>query len=200
SQESLKKHHPDWEYKLWTEEDIPSLQLENQEFYDLSENCAEKADIVRYELLNKFGGVYVDIDFVCLKPFDVLTQYEFWAGIEPLDCYNKWVLSNAIIGAVPHHPILRHCIETIQTSWYESSNTFVRVGPAHLSESVIAKTPQNSTDVIIFPKSFFYSLDFRDGLAARNDNILENSITSQIRSESFAMHYWAGTWWRKEEV
>nr|MBA2306899.1 hypothetical protein [Candidatus Dependentiae bacterium] len=45
SQESLKKHHPDWEYKLWTEEDIPSLQLENQEFYDLSQNYAEKADI-----------------------------------------------------------------------------------------------------------------------------------------------------------
>ncbi|MBA2306897.1 hypothetical protein H0W26_02065 [Candidatus Dependentiae bacterium] len=197
SQESLKKHHPDWEYKLWTEEDIPSLHLENQEFYDLSQNYAEKADIVRYELLNKFGGVYVDIDFVCLKPFDVLTQYDFWAGIESLDCQNRWVLSNAIIGAVPHHPILRHCIETIPTSWYKIPDTFLRVGPAHLSESVIASTPQDSTTVIIFPKSFFYSLDFKDGLAARNDNLHQASITSQIRPESFAMHYWAGTWWRK---
>ena len=199
SQESLKKHHPDWEYKLWTEADIPALQLHNKKFYDLSTNYAEKADIVRYELLNKFGGIYVDVDFVCYKPFDVLTQYDFWAGIEPLDCKNRWVLSNAIIGAIPGHPILRHCIETIQKSWYESSNTFIRVGPAHLSNSVVACTTKNSNNIIIFPKSFFYSLDFRNGLAALHDELNYKDIQSQIRPESFAMHFWAGTWWRPEE-
>ena len=198
SQESLKKHHPDWEYKLWTDADIPSLGLQNEKFYNLSENYAEKADLVRYELLDKFGGVYVDVDFVCYKPFDVLTQYGFWAGIESLDCVNRWIMSNAIIGAAPGHPILRHCIDTIQQSWYETSDTFLRVGPAHLSESVVACASSDSDDVIIFPKSFFYSLDFKNGLAALKDKLNYSDIQSQIRPETFAMHFWAGTWWRPE--
>ena len=34
----------------------------------------EKSDIFRYEILYRFGGVYVDTDFECIKPFECFAQ------------------------------------------------------------------------------------------------------------------------------
>ena len=86
SQKSIQELHPDWGYKLWTDADIPRLQLHNQQYYDRMQNFGGKADIVRYELLYRFGGLYLDIDFVCKKPLDWLCHYDLWAVTLPLDC------------------------------------------------------------------------------------------------------------------
>ncbi len=72
SQESIRRLHPDWEYKLWTDEDVASFGLHNQDLYDQCDNYGEKADIFRYEILHRYGGMYLDVDFICLKPLDVL--------------------------------------------------------------------------------------------------------------------------------
>ena len=210
SQESFKRLHPDWEYKLWTDADIPSLNLHNKKFYDLSTNYGEKADIMRYEILYKFGGVYADVDFMCFKPLDVLCQYDVWASIEPLDCSQGTGINNAIIGSIPGHPLLRHCIETIKDTWYTTSNLFIRVGPQHFKRSFLTFAQENNDNVIAFPKSFFYPLDFRDGLtylrgkdARKNGrkkvkttaHILQNKgLEKLIKPEAFAMHLWAGSW------
>ena len=85
-QQSWLANHPDWEYYLWTDADIAALGLENREFYDTSNNYGERSDIARYEILYRFGGVYVDVDYECLKPLDKLHyQYDLYTGIQPLD-------------------------------------------------------------------------------------------------------------------
>nr|MBA2306667.1 hypothetical protein [Candidatus Dependentiae bacterium] len=183
SQESLKNYHPTWEYKLWTDADIPSLQLENQNFYDLSDNYGEKSDILRYEILYRFGGVYADVDLIALRPFDVLSQYDLWTGIEPLNC-SPAGLNNAIIASMPYHPILQSCIEGIKKSWYESTNIFFRAGPRHFTKHFLAFAQENSDNIIALPKSFFYPIDC--------SIVLDRSL---IRSESFGVHLWEGSWW-----
>ena len=194
SQESFKKHNPDWEYKLWTDADVKSLMLHNQKFYDLSDNYGEKSDILRYELLHKFGGVYVDVDFICFKPLDVLCQYDLWAALEPLDCSNGTGINNAIIGSIPYHPILRHAIESIQETWYSGTNVFERVGPYHFKESFIKYAAQDLDNIIAFPKSFFYPLDFLQGMTHLKGNMDFAAIDNYKQPESFAMHLWAGSW------
>ena len=194
SQQSLKKHHPGWEYKLWTDADIPSFILHNKKFYDLTNNYAEKADILRYELLYTFGGVYVDVDFLCFKPFDVLSQYNLWAALEPLDCSHGTGINNAIIGSVPGHPILKHCIESVEQSWYTGANIYQRVGPEHFKESFVKYAQEDLENIIALPKSFFYPLDYNQGMTYLKKKMKFNSIKSVIRPESFAMHLWAGSW------
>lgn len=35
-------------------------------------------------VLSKYGGVFIDVDFICLKPFDELVyRYEYFSGFEP---------------------------------------------------------------------------------------------------------------------
>ena len=102
---SWKNNHPDWEYRLWADDDIVAFGLYNQEMYDEAENYGEKSDIARYEILERFGGVYVDIDFECLQPLDALHHmYDFYIGIQPLD--TRYVqVNNALIGSIPGHDI-----------------------------------------------------------------------------------------------
>ena len=55
--------HPDWEYMLWTEENIPKLI--NYKHFVATYKLSGKANIVRYELLYRYGGVYIDADARC---------------------------------------------------------------------------------------------------------------------------------------
>ncbi len=194
SQESIKKYHPDWEYKLWTDKDIPDLYLHNQKFYDLSDNYGEKADIVRYEILYKFGGVYADVDFICFKPFDILCQWDLWASMEPMDIAGGIGINNAIIGSIASHPILDHCISTIKESWYASKNIFVRVGPKHFKKSFLTCAEKDHDNIIALPRSFFYPLDFQSGIWKLKGKTDYKLLNSALRPESFAVHLWAGTW------
>lgn len=62
--------HPEWEVRLW---DRPEWPLRNQDLYDrASELCPGfegqlRSDVWRLELLLEHGGVYLDVDFECLK-------------------------------------------------------------------------------------------------------------------------------------
>ncbi len=207
SQESIKKYHPDWEYRLWTDADIPALQLHNQKFYDLAENFGAKADILRYELLYKYGGVYLDVDFVCLKSFDVLCQYDLWGAIQPIDCMAA--VCNGVIGAVPGHPILQDCITSLEESWntYQNGkshlyNVVEMTGPLHFQRSFMKFVQDESMYIIALPASFFFPITFGQrslGTKAQNSRI-QRKINSLIKPEAFAIHYWAASWWDKHQT
>ena len=68
--DSWKIKNPDFEYFLWDEKEILKLGLDAEKEYRSTNNFGIKSDIARYEILNRFGGVYVDTDFECLKPLD----------------------------------------------------------------------------------------------------------------------------------
>ena len=116
--ESWVRHHPDWDIRLWTDDDIPPLV--NQDIYDRAARYVPepnigqlKADIVRYELLWQHGGVFLDIDFEALKPIDpLLNDVECFAAWEIQD---EWI-ANGFMGATVHHPFIGRLIEQLPAS------------------------------------------------------------------------------------
>jgi hypothetical protein len=44
---------------------------------------AHMADVIRLEMLQRFGGIYLDLDIVSLRPFAPFLQHEFVMGMEP---------------------------------------------------------------------------------------------------------------------
>ncbi|OGG19430.1 hypothetical protein A2721_02790 [Candidatus Gottesmanbacteria bacterium RIFCSPHIGHO2_01_FULL_47_48] len=80
---------------------------------------AHKADIVRLQKLLPLGGVYLDNDVICAKPFAPLYKYplvlgkEIWNGTR-LKIYaeNAWVcLCSAVVLAQPNSPFLSRWLE-----------------------------------------------------------------------------------------
>ena len=53
--------------------------LRNQDLFDAAEHPAQRADLARFEILLRFGGVYVDTDFEALAPIQ--------ARLEDVECF-----------------------------------------------------------------------------------------------------------------
>lgn len=77
-------HHymPDWEYRLWNEENFDVNQnAYAKEAYE-ARKYAFVSDYVRLWALEREGGIYLDTDVEMFKPFDDLLGYKAFAGFE----------------------------------------------------------------------------------------------------------------------
>lgn len=194
-QQTWFENHPGWLYKLWTDADLSDFELENKKYFDESTNYAEKADILRYELLNRYGGVYVDVDVKCIKPFDRLHKaYDFYCGMHPITTVWNFVLvNNALIGSIPGHPILRACIDTIPKKWdgnyiNDVVKVVERTGPKLFTESFMTAVDNHLDGIIALPPHYFYSIGNKKELMISEDT------AKVIKEEVFALHYWAASW------
>ena len=79
---SWHRFMPDWEYKLWNEEnfDVQSTPYTAEAY--AAGKYAFVSDYVRLLALCQEGGVYLDVDFEVYKPFDTLLSFPAFAGIE----------------------------------------------------------------------------------------------------------------------
>lgn len=79
---SWHKHMPDWEYKLWNEDNFDvNLTSYTKEAYE-AKKYAFVSDYVRLLALYDEGGLYLDVDFMVYKPFDDLLHWKAFAGFE----------------------------------------------------------------------------------------------------------------------
>lgn len=179
----------DWLYILWDEAKIAQLNLYNQALYDAAPNFGQKADIARWEILYHFGGLYVDVDCECLRPFDELHYaFDLYTGLQPLDS-NYLQLNNALVGARPCHPVIYHCIKTIPDDWKKYRAVVQTTGPVHFTRSFYLMANKYGTCDIALPAAYFYPLGVTDKVA---DKKLWHE------QGAYAVHWWAKSWMPKE--
>lgn len=73
---------PDWEYKLWNEDNYDINELPYvKEAYEAGK-FAFVSDYVRLWALYNEGGLYLDVDFEVYQSFDTLLNHKAFAGFE----------------------------------------------------------------------------------------------------------------------
>jgi len=98
---------------LWTEKEIDALNLVNTDKYDYYYRLQKYygcADIVRVEVLYKYGGIYIDADSICNNPMDDLLNRDFFAVYVP-NMNNR--VGNSFIGSTAGNEILTAYIHKI---------------------------------------------------------------------------------------
>jgi hypothetical protein len=109
-------------YFLFDDNDCELFIKKNFEIQVYNAYCriipgAFKADLWRYCILYIYGGVYVDIDTICINTIDdyLNNDIEFMTPIDLNNCphYGKYNLFNSFIASIPKHPILLDCINRI---------------------------------------------------------------------------------------
>lgn len=143
--ETWARHNPSWEVKLWTDRELATLPF--SERVGQGEWIAERSDLFRYELLNRFGGVYVDTDMECLRPIEpLLDSVEAFAAWEAPDR-----LGNAILGFTPGHPAvaltLEHAYGALQSQ---------RAGRIRTAGPTVTRAFKGRSDVTVFGVERFY--------------------------------------------
>lgn len=175
---------PGWELRQWGEEEVADLfPLRNQSVYDRAPRlCPDhvgqlRSDVLRYEILERFGGVYVDADFECLRPIDDL--------LRGVDCFAAWEIqgkwiNNAILGAVPTHPFIERLIQGLPASVRRNRGAKPNriSGPQYVTRS----WRHDGSRVRIFDQRLFYPYGFAD--------IAEHGPDEEW-PKAYAAHHWA---------
>ena len=203
---SWKSHHPNWEYKLWSNSDAiyfvekhyPEMVGQYVAFsYDI-----QRADAFRYMLLHHYGGVYVDMDFECLQNVEpLLLGHKFVIGLEPFDQARSQglmkLVSNALIACIPQHSFLRETVEhlkSIDPKIVTHTEVLSSTGPIMLQQEL---ERYGGDDVHILRPEVFFPLSNN----SKNINLLKRGDPGSgqikqalIAQDSYGIHYWANSW------
>jgi inositol phosphorylceramide mannosyltransferase catalytic subunit len=189
--DSWPQFNPDFEYRLWNEESILSLgDFPSLKAFRKAKSFGAKSDIARYEILWRYGGIYADTDFECLRSFRELAEgCGFFVG----NLYDqKPDICNAIIAAAPGHEILgrlRSSTTKVITST-EPMEIIEATGPGLLTREILAAVDDLADGDVVFPSAFFYPFpNYR----------LEKKASEEIKAEyatevAYAIHYWEVSW------
>ena len=131
---SWQRRHPDWQMRLWTDQNLPRDTF-NQAIIDQTTIYAQKADILKHELMNRFGGVYIDIDFECLRNIEpLLDGVPYFYGEEV-----PGRVAHGILGSVPGHPFTRWCQERIPELFpWQRGRILEETGPEFFGRAIAA--------------------------------------------------------------
>jgi len=133
--EYLKSINPGWHHILYDDIDIQEFifQYYGQRILEIYESInplygPARADLFRYLLIFRMGGVYLDIKSGCSKPFDSFIKendvflLSYWhnqqgeefagCGVHPADGIDSEFQNGHVICA-PDHPIMKGVIELV---------------------------------------------------------------------------------------
>jgi mannosyltransferase OCH1-like enzyme len=170
--DTWKMIHPDWNYILVDNEYISKFEFENIEAINhlINEKKYDGAsDIIRYELLYKYGGFLPCSDAICIKNVD-----ELFIGddIEMLYVVHENEISRPdmflpVYASTPKHPFLRVLIDEIKKIPISSlRNPYVSVGNFLVSKHLYKKDVPN---VKKFPSHYFVPTHFTTGMVYNGD-------------------------------
>jgi mannosyltransferase OCH1-like enzyme len=173
--------HPDWEYRLWTDDNLPPLR--NREAFDRSPTWNQKSNVLRYELLWQYGGVYVDADCEALRPLDPLLEgTDLFAGEEGSPTI-PGLIATGVIGCTPRHRCMRLLLDGIEVD--RPGESWEISGPLYLTRTV----EKQRIPIRLYPSHYFYPVHHTE----RRPLYFGLSHRAPRLAESYFLHHWATT-------
>jgi len=205
-QRTWQSHHPDWTYYLWTD-------VDNREFlrrhypwflpiYDSYPEPIMRVDAVRCFILYHFGGVYVDLDFECLRPMEpLLADQQVVFGLEPpahLELHFpkerglQQIVCNAWMASVPGHPFWEHLFKQL-IAYHRAPGPLDATGPFLLTRAYQSYPHQERIRIV--PSDLLYPVSSQKPWPE-----LTPEAQTRIAQTAYGIHNWRGNWWRGAAV
>lgn len=144
---------------------------------------AESSDMVRLLALQKFGGIYKDMDYEVYNYDllnDLISKFDFIGGRERYNIRSYY--GNSFIASKANHPIINKAIAYIQRNHSSSSETPTYIkfpsiqldsiyfnGPPVITFAYFAKNNQEGNHDIILPPWMIYNMNLAHTLNKRCD-------------------------------
>lgn len=187
---SWEKYCPDYEIIRWDESnyDINKCQYMRQAYEE--KKWGFVPDYARVDIVNQYGGIYMDTDVELIKPLDDILECSMYCGFEN-DTKTNFGLG---FGAEPGHPLLHLILERYETlSFYKDDGTLnLTPSPVYQTEELLKwglvpnNTYQKLNDgVIVFPREY---------LCPRELDSEEITITNK----TISIHHFDGSWLPEE--
>ena len=157
--------------------DIP-LHIQTKKFQFTEHIC----DLMRLELIYQNGGIYLDVDTICIRPFDDLLNYQCVMGLEvgrhKDQLYEKTIgLCNAVLMGISKNKFMELWIEQFHSDYRPEWNYNCVQMPYNLSKEY--------PDIIhIEPKTSFFKYSWDEN---GKTNLFD---TNSDISDCYSLHLW----------
>jgi mannosyltransferase OCH1-like enzyme len=180
--------HPGWDIKIWTGgRDIGELvtgsQVAKSRYPHLLKRCchlSQRSNIWRYEIIEQFGGLYLDTDFEPIKCIESIIEDKSAFAGKAYTCHGETGIQIqtgcALIGSTPHHPWLREMVFSI-----EGQDPSAR---GSLGVGYFTQITSRHPEVHLFEPDIFYS--------TRNDD--QGRYKPPVPHAAYAVHRWSNNW------
>jgi mannosyltransferase OCH1-like enzyme len=150
-----------WKYILWRDKDIKKLNLRNIVVFNNATSWQQKSDIARYEVLYKYGGIYLDVDMIWLKTnlnLYLNLETSHFIGVQEhfsrnLQYIGKPFISNGFIAVSKNNTIIKNCIQKLPKRINLSKKAFITTGPGLLNSCI-------NIDITVIPTDWVFPVNF----------------------------------------
>lgn len=197
-QNKIKELHPDFIYKFYTDDDMFNIiKSEFPEYYESFNNLPRmimKIDMFRYFLMYKYGGLYCDIDYLMIKPFNLLNYDVVLPSNRENDRQDPICLGNCIFASKPNHPFWKLLMDSLfyidreKLNYTDDKNidgNEYGTGPAFVYNSWRKYNQEKQNNSIYIPRrELFHPI-----------TKINNEYINELRGkECYGMHICTGLW------
>ncbi|MDE8654590.1 glycosyltransferase [Novosphingobium album (ex Liu et al. 2023)] len=180
--------HPDWEIRLWGNEELDGVEWHN------ARHIAEMrqrewngvADMMRWEILHALGGVVFDADSICLRPLDDhlldCAAFTCWEN----EIVRPGLLAAGYFGCEAGNPFVARIIEDIAARpSVVDELAWKTVGPLRLTESY---RQARYSPLRIYPSHYFIPRHFSGMTYEGSDPVYAEQLWGSTRKAYDAIH------------
>jgi mannosyltransferase OCH1-like enzyme len=196
-QKKLIALHPDWEYRLWTDDDNTAFVKQHfPDFYStyigLPKNIM-RADVIRYLIMYKIGGLYLDLDYEMVKPFDIFNYDLVLPYNRQIRCGDSYdAFGNCIFASCPGHPFWQYVIDDLKNmSDYEATYRSLFGKPYMTSRTTLEEA---ITGPVLLTKVFYATKDKLTNYTLPVREEFHPEKSKDISGKTYGIHHCSGTW------
>jgi inositol phosphorylceramide mannosyltransferase catalytic subunit len=197
--DTWERMHPQWDHRLYDDEECRAFVKESGdgwlEIYDGLARPVQRADLFRYLVVYRCGGLYADIDVECFRPVDPLLAeracvFAVQAHLtrrrqKELGYRRPRQIANCIFAAQAGHPFLGAILERVQKLPALPACTDEDVedstGPRMVTHAWEALDPSLAARVHLLSQIYWLSPH-------------EYPYVFPLNRRMYARHHYAGTW------
>jgi mannosyltransferase OCH1-like enzyme len=186
--ETWRRHNPDFEIREWNEANLDWSSHYMRAAYMFG-YWSRVTNLARLQILQKHGGIYLDVDVEMLRSLRPLLDNACFVGFQDSGPNANWV-NGAVFGAVPNHWFVDRCIERLLRTFSGVEKMDSRHGPGNVTQALVESGldgfHERGTmvgDVRVYPRAAFYPYHW-----------LEPFDASKLTPETFLVHHWAHSW------
>ena len=182
---SWEKYLPDWEIIEWNESNYDVYKNDYISKAYKEQKWAFVVDFARFDILNQYGGVFLDADVELLKSIpEEFMYHEAFTGFET----EKTVAPGLIFASKAGHPMLKEIIGVYNTKKYGEKvegkiETIVDIVTDILDKNGLIKNNslQNIKGIMVYPKEYFCCFD-------------HETQNFEIKEETISIHHYTASW------
>ncbi len=187
---SWKKYMPDWEIREWNEENYDVRKNDYIEKAYEEKKWAFVVDYARFDILNQYGGVFLDTDVELLRPIpEEILENEAFTGFENPGRVNPGL----VYGSVPEQKIVKEIMAEYENKTFgnriegRTENIVDVVSGILLKNGLMVNGEfQMAEKVAIYPRDYFCCFNFETQAFETTENTV-------------SVHHYFASWtpWRR---